>query len=222
MNGRKIFCIGFNKTGTTSLANYFRRCGLTACHWPSVVNGTDYEAKCASIWNQPAKVLDTLAPVIAAYEVHSDVPWPGLVKELAVSYPDARFILSTRNPESWWNSLDAHWSLNTRRHRMSPYERVQFRPYLGDLDRRFGRQHRSELIQAFMTHERTVIETLPCDAVLKIDIGDEHLALKLANFIGTDPDVPFPIAQSRPTRTIKAVRRLWRSMTRKHRFGPGW
>lgn len=222
MTGRKIFCIGFNKTGTTSLGEYFRLCGLTSCHWPSVVDGIDYEARCAPIWNQPDKVLDQLAPVLDAYQVHSDVPWPGLVAQLAARYPDALFVLSTRAPEAWWSSLEAHWSLGVRQHRLSPYERIQFRPYLDNLNRCFGRQHRSELIQAFLAHEAAVSKLLPPDALLKIGIGEESLVARLARFAGTDPGVHFPAAQSRPAPPVKAARRLLGSISRKYRFGAGW
>ena len=222
MTRRKIFCIGFNKTGTTSLSHYFRLCGLTSCHWPSVVDGTDYEARCVAVWNQPAKVLETLKPVIADYEVHSDVPWSGLVAELAARYPDALFILSTREPAMWWNSLDAHWSLATRRHRLSPFERIQFQPYLTGLDRRFGREHRGELTGAFLAHEAFVTQTLPPQMLLKIDISDKNFAERLSGFAGTDPAIPFPAAMPRPSPPQKAARRLLRSLARKYRFGRGW
>ena len=222
MTARKIFCVGFNKTGTTSLAEYFSQCGLTTCHWPSIVDGVDFEARCADVWDQPERVLDQLAPVMGAYQVHSDVPWSGLVAELMIQHPGSQFILSTRSPDGWWNSLDAHWALGARRHRMSPFERIQFQRYMPGVDRHFGREHRDELVGAFLAHREYVAETVPPDLLLQLDIDEGNIAGKLSEFTGTDPSVSFPEAAPRPASPIKAIRRIARSLTRRRRFGPGW
>ena len=218
---RKIFCVGFHKTGTTSLAEYYNLAGMTACHWPTVVAGVDHEATCARLWDDPAGLLRQLQPVIDAFDVHSDVPWPGLVNELVTEFPDALFILSVRDPASWWNSLEAHWALRVRSHTLSPYERAQYRRYLTDVTRPFSRSDRDQLMVAYRQHNEHVRKTVPSERLLDVRIDDPGIAGRLASFAGTNPSVPFPIAQPRPASMVKALRRALRARRNDRRFGPG-
>ena len=100
LSGRpKIFCIGRNKTGTTSLRNLFRREGLVVAAqkpferlFPSYVKA-DYDP----ILKQCAK-----APVF------QDIPFslPGMYEVLDSAFPGSKFILSVRSsPEEWYHSL---------------------------------------------------------------------------------------------------------------------
>ncbi|QQX76804.1 MULTISPECIES: sulfotransferase [Aequorivita] len=95
----KIFCIGQNKTGTTSLQKFFE----------------DHEFK---VGNQPTAELlmdDYIArrwkPILKyceSAEVFQDVPFSNdfLYVVLDHHFPNAKFILSERdNPEQWYNSI---------------------------------------------------------------------------------------------------------------------
>ncbi|MCV2865938.1 sulfotransferase [Albidovulum sediminicola] len=90
--GAKVFCIGFNKTGTTSLHALFGRVGLSSVHniaWPvqsHTEDGRAYfaQADCYTDGEQAS--------------FHSLEAW----------FPDAVFILNTRDERSWLRSRLKH------------------------------------------------------------------------------------------------------------------
>ncbi len=92
----KIFCIGRNKTGTTSLAHTFRDLGFTVGNQRTaeILHDTDY-------WRGD---FTTLIDYCMSAQVFQDVPFSvgETFKHLDVAFPDARFILSIRSsPEVW-------------------------------------------------------------------------------------------------------------------------
>jgi len=222
MGNRKIFCVGLHKTGTASLAAYFRTAGLTSCHWPARVGGIDYEKRVAPIWTSPDKVVECLTPVLDAYTVHSDVPWPGLVEQLAKRYRGGLFVLSLREEERWWESLKAHWALSIFRHRLSPFERIQYHAYLTHEMRFVSTSDRDLMIAAFRLHRLRVEEAVPKQQLLIVDISDPEIHLQLAHFAGLDPSLPFPSGKPRPDPAVKAKRLLKKALLNRFRFGAQW
>jgi hypothetical protein len=89
----KVFCIGFHKTGTTSLAVALRLLGYRV----TGPNGT----KDPDI---AEKVYDMAYSLVEQYDAFQDNPWPVLYKELDKKYPGSKFILTRRSAESWIRS----------------------------------------------------------------------------------------------------------------------
>ena len=94
----KIFCIGFHKTGTSSLRDALSILGyrVTGPNW----------TRCddiASTW--PARVKQK----VPKYDAFQDNPWPVLFRELDEWYPGSRFILSVRPTEQWLQSAINHF-----------------------------------------------------------------------------------------------------------------
>ena len=93
----KVFAIGFKKTGTTTIASVFERLGL-----PEMPRRADV----VELW----KKNDTEGVLRAAakHRAFQDAPWcaasPPLYRAVASRYPDAKFILTVREPEAWWHS----------------------------------------------------------------------------------------------------------------------
>ena len=104
-NEPKIFCISMQRTGTTSVGKFFCDFGYRWAGWPSdMKNGWslacyngDYESVFSSLDFKSAN----------SYE---DSPWfyPGLYKILYHRFPNAKFILWTRDPDAWYNSMVNH------------------------------------------------------------------------------------------------------------------
>jgi len=99
----KIFCIGFNKTATTSLSSFFRKNEfLVAPENPfekllDVYLEKDFET-----------IIDFINTNFSEYQVFQDIPFslPQLYKTLYEKYPDAKFILTVRNnKDDWYYSL---------------------------------------------------------------------------------------------------------------------
>jgi len=99
-NYNKIFCIGANKTGTTSLEKLLSAFGFHI--------GNQSVAEILSLdW-----LIDKSAERIIRYcytaDAFQDVPfsYPGLYKELDKAFPNSIFILTVRSsPDEWFNSL---------------------------------------------------------------------------------------------------------------------
>lgn len=95
----KIFCIGQNKTGTTSLKKFFEDHGYKVGHQPTAELLTDDYIK--RNWNPILKYCKTA-------EVFQDVPFSNdyLYVVLDHYFPNAKFILSVRDtPEDWYHSI---------------------------------------------------------------------------------------------------------------------
>ena len=104
-NTTKVFCIGFSKTGTTSLNRALRILGYRALDWPR----GHIEPK--EGWINYFKKSN--------YDAFSDAPLyrKGLFKELDEAFTNSKFILTIRDPDllvkSWNNYFGKHpWAIN--------------------------------------------------------------------------------------------------------------
>ena len=97
--GNKIFCIGNNKTGTTSLAKLF------SDHNFDVANQSEAEKL---LNDYKSKNWSTIIKYCNKYEVFQDVPFslPYTFIILDHVFPNSKFVLSVRdNSEQWYNSI---------------------------------------------------------------------------------------------------------------------
>jgi hypothetical protein len=88
----KHFVISLPRTGTKSTDQFFRERGFLTVHWPTVVDGVDYQSAVVGHESNPSFVAELLQPVIARRDVFSDVPFPALYRELSARYAHAKFI----------------------------------------------------------------------------------------------------------------------------------
>ncbi len=89
---KKIFCIGFNKTGTTSLHHFFQGCNLKSTHNPHWVNFTKYRFGKPYFWR---------------YQCYCDGEQSDFFR-LHRWFPDSLFILNDRNEKDWLYSRIKH------------------------------------------------------------------------------------------------------------------
>ncbi len=95
----KVFGIGLNKTGTTTLGECGRILGLRVkgCKrklLEDIVLRNDYSR---------------VKGIVDAYDLLEDWPWPLIFKELDGMYPGSKFILTVRkSDEAWITSLKKH------------------------------------------------------------------------------------------------------------------
>jgi len=95
----KIFGIGLNKTGTTSLGKVLDILGYN--------NHTSYNLKLIEDWK--SNNFDEIIKVACNNNNFEDWPWPLLYRELYFKFPNSKFILTTRlNSEIWFKSLEKH------------------------------------------------------------------------------------------------------------------
>ncbi|WP_298420959.1 sulfotransferase family protein [uncultured Kordia sp.] len=103
----KIFVIGFHKTGTSSLGKALQMLGYRVCGAFPSIDHTDIE-----FLNNKKEVLNTIESIFDTYDAFQDTPWFWFYKELHERYPNAKFILSSRNPQKWMRSVSNHFGGN--------------------------------------------------------------------------------------------------------------
>ena len=92
---QKVFIIGFQKTGTTSLDLALQRLGYR-------VLGVDKNLlKCPNKEALHHYILKTLEE----YDAVQDMPWPLYFMDLYELYPNAKFILTRRTADDWYKSV---------------------------------------------------------------------------------------------------------------------
>jgi hypothetical protein len=93
-----IFCIGFSKTGTTSLDKALSVLGYRPIHWPHA------HIKPKEGWLKYIKK--------SPYDAFSDAPiyFSGFFKEIDKEFPNSKFILTVRDPKSLVKSWENYFS----------------------------------------------------------------------------------------------------------------
>ena len=176
----KVFCIGFHKTGTTSLAQALTHLGLKVTG-PNGVKDP----------NIAVNALPLALELVPKFDAFQDNPWPILYKELYQEFPDAKFILTYRDPEAWIKSQIRHFGEKSTPMREWIYgvgcpagnEAVYLKRY---------RDHYHEVAEFFKKRRKPLL-------VMNLEKGDAweklcpHLGLPI-------PDQPFPHANKAESR----------------------
>jgi len=116
----RIFLIGFNKCGTTSFHEFFLKNDISSVHWRG-------NTLAMTIHDNTQAGRKNLLGELGGWTAYTDMicipgsPWGAsnsnerpviegcrFFKELHQSYPDALFILNTRDPFAWLNSRLKH------------------------------------------------------------------------------------------------------------------
>ncbi len=96
---RKVFCVGRNKTGTTSLAKALEELGLVVAPQPPF-------EKLIADWKR--RDFRKLIRYCRLYQAFQDIPfsWPFTFQMVDRAFPGSKFILTERDsPEQWYDSI---------------------------------------------------------------------------------------------------------------------
>ena len=97
----KFFCIGLNKTGTTSFGDAMKLFGYKRSGW----NGQSPNLMKAVMNENLSRLFNTAYK----YDVMEDIPWPLVYKELDEHFPSSKFVLTVRSStEKWLKSISKH------------------------------------------------------------------------------------------------------------------
>lgn len=171
----KVFCIGFQKTGTTSLGRALEILGYRVCG-PVGVTNPDISRK----------ALEWAEARVSQYDAFQDNPWPLLYKELDHRYPGSKFILTTRHPRSWIRSVKKYFG---------PYEAAAEVWIYGGVGTPIKNQKR--FLRRYKDHNQAVrdyFKDRPND-LLVVDLSKGHVWEKICGFLDCEvPNVPFPMS----------------------------
>ena len=171
-NRTKVFCIGWHKTGTTTMGE-----ALSLLNYRVVGPHTGT----ASFFKQ-----NNIAPLLKKLrrgDACQDMPWPVLFKEMDREFPKAKFILMIRDEKKWLKSI-----VNWKKQRHSELDEVIYGS--GTIE---GNQ--DLYLERYRLHNQSVMayfENKPGKLlVLNLDTGIGWNAL--CAFLGKRvPSVPFP------------------------------
>jgi hypothetical protein len=98
----EIIGAGFGRTGTYSLKAALERLGFGPCHHMSEVIGAPEQIR---LWSEAAAGHPDFESIFAGFRSAVDFPVSTCWQEVLAVNPDARVILSDRDPEDWYESF---------------------------------------------------------------------------------------------------------------------
>lgn len=187
-----IIGAGVGRTGTLSLKAALEQLGFGPCyHMVEVFKDPEAPGR----WIDAAEGRPDWERIFQGF--NSTVDWPGAAfwREMAEHYPEAKVILTVRDPESWFASTQATFFSPEMRARGegSPF-RAMFDKVIGASIQ--GRHHdREHLIAFFNAHNAAVRAAIPAERLLEFDARQGWAPL--CAFLGVPvPETPYPKSNS--------------------------
>ena len=182
---------GFGRTGTLSLKLALEQLGFGPCHhmvevfkdpaapgrWEAAADGQSVD------WSD----------VLRGFS--STVDWPSATfyRELAQAFPQAKVILTVRDPQAWFASTQATIFARPYDDPNDPFQRMVGKVVGRLFDHRLG--DRDKVIEVFERHNETVRRTIPADRLLVYDVAQGWEPL--CAFLGVPvPATPMPKVNS--------------------------
>ncbi len=187
----KVFCLGFHKTATTSLARALKVLGY------KVVKGVPGEYLKDPNFNKIVReIYDTASE---NYDAFADGIWPCLYKEMDKKYPNSKFILVIRDSQDWIKSVVADFGTHSNFVRKWIYGDEYGCPKGNeDVYIKIYEQHNAEVMDYF--NDRP-------DDLLVIYLSKKELSWeKLCPFLNKEiPDIPFFQSNQKKRRERKVL-----------------
>ena len=193
----EVIGAGFGRTGTLSLKIALEQLGFGPCyHMMEVFKNPGFSVH----WKRAAfNEVMNWDDVFAGYRATVDWPACSYWKELSVAYPDARVVLSVRDPVSWHESTqktifskamaERAAASPPDENRMGMMTKIMFDTFSGRV------ADRDHAISVFNQHIENVKREVPADRLLVYGVGDGWEPL--CSFLGVPvPETPYPRTNS--------------------------
>jgi hypothetical protein len=191
----KVIGAGLGRTGTLSLKLALEHIGYGPCYHMSEMFGAIRREM--PLWIAAGHGQADWDAIFDGYQATADYPGCTYWRELATKYPEARIILTTRDPDSWFESVSATI--------FSPGHRARFEsnPAMAEF---FGLtvfagiadilDDRAAMTEHFRRWNQAVIDEVPPERLLVYAPGDGWGPL--CGFLGVPvPAAPYPRVNSR-------------------------
>ncbi|WP_172824553.1 sulfotransferase family protein [Vreelandella subglaciescola] len=195
----KIFCIGFHKTGTTSIALALEQLGYKVTG-PNGIRDPDIAFNALSMCKQ----------LVNDYDAFQDNPWPLFYREMDEMFPGSKFILTLRDEQSWMRSQLTHFGANE----------TPMRRWIYGVGCPLGNEETYlEIYRQHYDSVRKYFSNRPND-LLEMDLSNDDGWEELCEFLEHDiPDSVFPHvnkAVDRETKYHRYVGKLMRLLIKKN------
>lgn len=187
-----VFGAGVGRTGTMSLRVALETLGLGPCHHMEVV--LDDMTGQVPLWVDALNGQPDWAAIYAGFNAAVDWPTASFYRELHTAFPDARFILTHRDADTWAESFSETIYRGIAGRDEAPPPVHAWLDMAADAIARAGFPlglDRRQLAAAFTAHNEAVIAALPAEQLLVYQVREGWGPL--CNFLGVPtPDEPFP------------------------------
>jgi hypothetical protein len=190
----QVIGAGFGRTGTHSLAAALDKLGLGPCY---TILEIGHNAGHREIWNDAleGRPVDWMA-LYQGY--HSAVEWPtvSFLPRLLPQFPEAKVILTVRDPDSWYESAAATIFPGLEASAQHPDPEIRARSGLIRrliLEQTFSGKYwdKSSAIQIYQDHIREVEKLVPSNRLLHYQAAEGWRSL-CAFLEVAEPYEPFP------------------------------
>ena len=190
----EVIAAGLGRNATFSMKFALEKLGFGPCHHMSEVFANGRQQ--VPLWIAASQGNPDWDAIFAGFRSCSDYPSASYWRELADHYPDAKVVLTTRNPDSWFDSVSetifSPRMLDSLKG--SPVEVMLNGVIFDHFDRDIT--DRAYMTDWYVKRNREVVDTLPPERLLQFHpkMGWQPLC----DFLGVAvPDVPFPRVNSR-------------------------
>jgi hypothetical protein len=187
----KVIGAGLGRTGTLSLKFALEQLGLGPCYHMMEV----FRLNHAAVWNRAfsGEAMDW-EQVFEGFQSAVDWPSAAFYREHAELWPDAKVILTVRDPDSWFKSTQETIFRDANHGGASPewlemFHKMTDQKFAGDL------HTKDHVIDVYNRHNDEVRRTIPAERLLEYRPGDGWEPL--CAFLGVPvPDTPYPKTNS--------------------------
>ncbi len=209
--GIEVIGAGFGRTGTLSLKFALEALGFDRCYHMMEV---PLNPKHSVLWSDAAAGRQVDWPALyQGYKATVDWPSASFWRELSVAYPNAKVILTRRDPNDWYNSVMATiWQLSSQAWDQlsqqaksqeaisdalaEPHQRTRMAfdvIWDGVFDRRMD--DKDYVISCYEAHNQAVIDEVPADNLLIYEAGQGWQPL--CDFLDKPmPEIDYPKVNS--------------------------
>jgi hypothetical protein len=189
----QIIGAGYGRTGTMSLKLAIEQLGFGPCFHMSEAIANQ---ACIPDWLEAARGRANWAKIFDGYRASVDHPGCAFYRELAAAFPNAKVVLTVRDPNEWFDSTQATVFSPMMRSRVPE---SAFREFLQEtVWGLFGARidDRAFMVDAFERHSEEVRREIPADRLLVFEVARGWQPL--CDFLGIAvPATPFPRVNSR-------------------------
>jgi len=212
----KVVGAGFGRTGTLSLKNALEKLGFGPCyHMMEVFPRPEHVA----MWHGLAfgNPMDW-DEIFRGFQATVDWPSARWWREIAAHYPDAKVLLSVRDPEAWYKSMSdtIYQPMKLPAPDGAPEivrlqsEMIRKSVLAETFDNRF--EDKAHAIEVFKRHNQAVRDAIAPARLLEFDVREGWAPL--CRFLDVPiPDEPFP--RLNDTATTQAMIRMMSESIRK-------
>jgi hypothetical protein len=223
----RLIGAGLPRTGTLTQKLALEELGFAPCyHWVDVLADLDH----VQLWDRALDGEILWDEILDG--ARSTADWPGgyFYRELMEAYPEAKVLLSVRDPESWERSFrETIWTMSHGKSLMPLLSRARaeidprWHAYLELVDRMFwGPQgtfaagdEPAQMIEQMLAHHEEVKRVVPAERLLVWEVTDGWEPL--CEFLEVDvPDGPMPHANDRDTFLERVIGGAMQALTSWH------